>query len=76
MFPTGNNTQDDIATVTLSVPVKHDGDANDFILDALVSQLNYLTNPTAWNDTSYSVSATDAAAYAQTMFDSMSIVWP
>lgn len=76
MFPTGNNPQTDVATVTLSVPVKHDGDANDFILDALTSQLNYLTNPSAWNDTSYSVSATDAAVYAQSMLDSMSIVWP
>lgn len=75
MFPTGNNAQTDTAVVTLQVPVLKDGDANDFVLDALQTILLQLAQPFAWLDTNYSISAAQAAAYGQSIIDTMTIVW-
>lgn len=75
-FSTGDQDQPDLATVTLSVPVKHDGDANDYILAALTGALNLLTFPGAWNAEGHSQTIVQAAAYAQIMFDSMTVTWP
>lgn len=74
-YPTGNTPQTDSATVTLTVPVVVDGEANDFLLDALTAFLVSLTSPKAWDCQNYSVSCVDAAADAQTMLDSMTIAW-
>lgn len=75
-YSTGNSAQTDVATITLSVPVIHDGEANDFVLDALQSFLNYIASPNAWNPDGYTQTADDAAAYGQAMLDSLVIVWP
>lgn len=76
MFSTGNTAQTDTATVTLSVPVIHDGEANDYVLDALVACLTALASPFSWNSTGYTETQADAAANGQSMLDSMTIVWP
>lgn len=75
-YATGNSAQTDIATITLSVPVIHDGEANDYVLDALTSFLNYIASPDAWNPSGYTQTADDAAANGQTVLDSLTIVWP
>lgn len=74
-YPTGNTPQTDSAIITLTCPVVVDGEANDFLLDALTAFLISLTSPNAWDCQNYAVSCTDAAADAQTMLDSMAISW-
>lgn len=75
-YSTGNSAQPDLATVTLSVPVIHDGEANDYLMDCLTSFLNQMASPFNWNADNYTQTADDAAAYGQVILDSMSIVWP
>lgn len=74
-YPTGDTDQPNNATITLTVPVDVDDRANDYVLDALVGSLTFLATPQAWNSDGHSQTGTQAAAYAQAMLDSLSIVW-
>lgn len=73
IYPTGDLAQPDTVTLTLTVPVLKDNTANDYILSAITGQLLYLTNPYAWRDTDYTITAEQAAAMALSVFNSMTI---
>lgn len=75
MFPTGNQFQTDSALVTVTVPVLKDGDANDFMLDAVVTSLQALARPSTWNALDYTIDANQAALYGQMIVDSLTITW-
>lgn len=74
-YPTGDTAQPDSAIVTLTVPVDVDDKANDYVLDAIVGSLTFLTTPQAWNADGHTQTPDDASAYAQMVIDSLSIVW-
>jgi len=71
MYPTGNVAQTGTITMTLTVPVINDGLSNDFLLAAIRSQLNFLADPSSWDDVGFTVTADEAAAYGQSMVDSI-----
>jgi hypothetical protein len=73
MFPTGDIDQPDTVTVTLTVAVNKNTTADDWLLDALTGSLIRLTFPDAWSDAGYTITADQAAAAAQAMWDSMVI---
>jgi hypothetical protein len=57
----------------MTVPVINDGISNDFVLAAVRAQLNALADASIWDDTDFTVSADAAAAYAQSMVDSITL---
>jgi hypothetical protein len=72
-YPTGNDPQSDTLTLTATIPYDNDGIANDFLLDAILGSLFALTNPASWNDAGYTVTAAQAAAMAQTVYDGITL---